>query len=79
MPSRLRRHDEPNQIHFIHFTCFRWLRFFRHDAVKQTFINALFRAGDRFQVRWVGYVIMPEQAVVGVRPIVGKPLPGQIE
>ena len=60
MPSRLQRHDEPNQIHFITFSCFRRLQFFRHDVVKLTFINAMNRVRNRFKIRWIGYVIMPE-------------------
>jgi len=68
MPSRLKRHDEPNQIHFITFSCFRRLQFFRHDNVKLMFINAMKRVRDRFNIRWIGYVIMPEHVHLLVAP-----------
>ena len=60
MPSRLQRHDEPNQIHFITFSCFRRLQFFRHDSVKLAFIEAMKSTRETFKIRWIGYVIMPE-------------------
>ncbi|MCP4250197.1 MAG: hypothetical protein GY778_24400 [bacterium] len=68
MPSRRRRNDEPNQIHFITFSCFRRLQFFRHDSVKLTFINAMKRVRDRFKIRWIGYVVMPEHIHLLVAP-----------
>ena len=68
MPSRLQRHDEPNQIHFITCSCFRRLQFFRHDNVRLTFINAMKRVRARFNIRWIGYVIMPEHVHLLVAP-----------
>ncbi len=68
MPSRLQRHDEPGQVHFITFSCFRRLRFLQHDVVKLTFINAMKRVRDKFHIRWIGYVIMPEHIHLLVVP-----------
>ncbi|MFH1418801.1 MAG: transposase [Planctomycetota bacterium] len=68
MPSRLQRHNELYQIHFITFSCFRRLQFFRHDTVKLTFTNAMKRVRGRFNIRWIGYVIMPEHVHLLVAP-----------
>ncbi len=68
MPSRLQRSDEPNQIHFVTFSCYRRLQFFRHDSVKLTFINAMKRCREKFDIRWIGYVIMPEHVHLLVAP-----------
>ena len=68
MPSRLRSHYEFCHIHFLTFSCFRRLRFFHHDNVKLTFIDAMHRVRDKMGLRWLGYVIMPEHVHVLVLP-----------
>lgn len=78
MPSRLRRHDEYGHVHFLTVSCFRRLQFFRHDSVKQVFVDAMNMVRDKFGVRWLGYVIMPEHVHVLVlpqRPGAGEPTP----
>ena len=68
MPSRLRRHDEPGHIHFLTFSCFRRLQFFRHDGVKRTFIESMKLVRRKYSIRWLGYVVMPEHVHVLVLP-----------
>ena len=68
MPSRLRRHDEHGHIHFITSSCFRRLQFFRHESVKQAFIDAMKLSREKFAIRWLGYVIMPEHVHLLVLP-----------
>jgi putative transposase len=68
MPSRLRRHDEFGQVHFLTISCFRRLQFFRHDAVKLSFIRAMEVTRGKHGVRWLGYVVMPEHVHVLALP-----------
>lgn len=68
MPSRLRRHDEFGQIHFLTFSCFRRLRFFEHDGPKRAFIEAMGYVRGKRGVRWLGFVIMPEHVHAVVLP-----------
>ena len=60
MPGRLRRHDDYGHIHFLTISCFRRLPFFRHNTVKQVFVDGMSHTRQRLGIRWVGYVIMPE-------------------
>ncbi|UCE60548.1 MAG: transposase [Phycisphaerales bacterium] len=60
MPSKLRRHDEYGHIHFLTISCYRRLRFFRHDPVRQVFVDGMTRTRAKLGIRWVGYVVMPE-------------------
>ena len=68
MPSRLRRHDESGHIHSLTVSCYRRLQFFRHASVRQTFIDAMCRVRERYDIRWLGYVVMPEHVHVLVLP-----------
>jgi len=68
MPSRLVRHDAPNTIHFLTISCFKRLPFFRHDPVKLSLIEAMVATREKYPIRWIGYVIMPEHIHVVVVP-----------
>ncbi len=68
MPSRLRRHNEYGHIHFLTFSCFRRLRFFNHENVRDAFIEAMHLVRDSLAVRWFGYTIMPEHVHLLVLP-----------
>jgi putative transposase len=68
VPSRLRRHDEWGHIHFVTFSCFRRLQFFRHDGPRAAFVEAMKLVRAKFGVRWLGYVIMPEHVHILVLP-----------
>ena len=68
MPSQLRRYDELDHIHFLTFSCFRRLQFFRHDDVKLSFIHALAAVRTKHGVRWLGYVVMPEHVHLTALP-----------
>lgn len=60
MPSRLKRHDEFGHIHFLTVSCYRRLQFFRHESVREAFVDAMKHVREKLSVRWLGYVIMPE-------------------
>src|SRR5690606_16164251 len=64
MPGRLRRSDEPGELHFVTMCCYPRLQFFRHESVRQAFIDAMGGVRDR----WIGYVIMPEHVHFAVFP-----------
>ncbi len=68
MPSRLRRHDEWGHIHFVTFSCFRRLQFFRHEIVRDTFVGCMKLVCAKFKLRWLGYVMMPEHVHLLVLP-----------
>ena len=68
MPGKLRRINEYGHTHFLTISCYRRLQFFRHDAVKRVFMNAMHRTREKLGIRWVGYVIMPEHVHLLVLP-----------
>ncbi len=70
MPSKLRRYDEYGHVHFLTISCYRRLQFFRHDLVKQVFVDGMDRTRSKLGVRWVGYVVMPEHVHLLVFPMV---------
>ena len=49
-------------------SCYRRLQFFRHETVRDTFVDAMRLTRDKFGVRWLGYVVMPEHVHVLVLP-----------
>ena len=69
MPSRLRRYDEHGHTHFLTISCYRRLRFFGQDSVKQVFIDGMERTRQKLAVRWVAYVIMPEHVHLLLYPL----------
>jgi len=68
MPSTLRRHDQFGHVHFLTICCYRRLQFFRHDSVKLAFVDAMKRVRVALNIRWLGYVIMPEHVHLLVFP-----------
>lgn len=70
MPSRLHRYDEPGHIHFLTISCYRRLQFFRHDNVKQVFVDGMHHTRAKLEIRWIAYVIMPEHVHLLVFPMV---------
>jgi putative transposase len=68
MPGHLRRHDEYGHIHFVTFSCFRRLQFFRHEIVRDAFVRTMRDVRDKLRIGWLGYVVMPEHVHVVVLP-----------
>lgn len=68
MPSRLTRHDEFGHVHFLTFSCFARLQFFRHASVFDAFVRAMDATRGRLAIRWLGYVVMPEHVHLLVLP-----------
>jgi putative transposase len=69
MPGRLRRHDEHGHVHFLTFSCYRRLQFFRHESVKEVMVDAMIRTRAKLGIRRIGYVIMPEHVHLLVFPV----------
>ena len=68
MPSRLRRHDEFGHVHFTTFCCFRRLPFFRHQLVRDAFVDSMKAVRAKLPIRWIGYVVMPEHVHILLLP-----------
>jgi len=68
MPGKLRRHDEYGQLHFLTISCYRRLQFFRHELVKQVFVEGMRVTRSKLGIRWIGYVVMPEHVHLLVFP-----------
>ena len=78
MPSRLRRHDEFGHVHYVTFSCFRRLQFFRHPNVSDVFVESMKQVRSNLAIRWLGYVVMPEHVHLVVLPQgigTGEPVP----
>jgi len=68
MPAGLRRSDEPGHIHFWTISCYRRLSFFHDGGTKRVAVEGLGLLQERFGVRLMGYVIMPDHVHVMVHP-----------
>jgi len=75
MLGRLRRHDELGHVHFLTVSCYRRLQFFRHDNVKLSFIRAMERVRDKYGLRWIGFLIIPEHVHLLLLPQRVSPSP----
>ncbi len=49
-------------------SCFRRLQLFRHGSVRDSFIESMRRVRDRYLLRWLAYVVMPEHVHLLVLP-----------
>jgi putative transposase len=60
MPSRLHRYQQNRDLHFITFSCYRRQPKLGSPAAKNVFEQSLERTRRRYQLRVIGYVVMPE-------------------
>ena len=67
MPTGLRRYQQTRQLHFITFSCFRRMPHFDHAASRDLFQRALERVRKRYTWAVIGYVVMPERALPGLK------------
>ena len=66
------RHYGRGHLHFITFSCYRWLALLRSARSKNLFVEALARVRDRYGFALVGFVVMPEH----VHLLIGEPAKG---
>ena len=69
-PRKTIRHfDDPGQIHFLTFSCFRQNPFFKSNRAKQWLVEALVTAREKHHFALIAYVIMPEHAHFLIQPL----------
>ena len=71
-PRKTIRHfNDPGNIHFLTFSCYQQLPFFKSDRAKQWLIEAIANAREKHKFALLAYVIMPEHAHLLVQPLIG--------
>ncbi len=60
MTEGLHRFYGSNDLHFLTFSCYRRLPFFRNEAYCDLFLKILERVRRRYRLVVLGYVVMPE-------------------
>ena len=60
MTEGLHRFYGGNDLHFLTFSCYRRLPFFRNEAYCDLFLKILERVRQRYRLVVLGYVVMPE-------------------
>ena len=58
----IRHFNEPGHIHFLTFSCYRQLPFFKSDRTKEWLFEAIAKAKEKQKFSLLAYVIMPEHA-----------------
>ena len=64
----IKHFNEPGHIHFLTFSCFRQLPFFKSDRTKEWLVEAIANAMEKHKFVLVAYVIMPEHAHLLIQP-----------
>ncbi|MGC4031713.1 MAG: transposase [Tepidisphaeraceae bacterium] len=72
--KRLRRRDVAGTARYLTFSCYRRLPLFSNDAIKARFVADFTAAADRFGVRVLAWVVMPEHVHLIVVPDGDEPL-----
>jgi putative transposase len=65
----IKHFNAPGHIHFLTFSCYQQLPFFKSDRAKQWLVEAMAKAREKQKFRLLAYVIMPEHAHLLVRPL----------
>ena len=63
-----RRFENPAEARFLTFSCYRRLRLFDNDRIKDAFLDELARAREATGFLLLGYVVMPEHVHAVVAP-----------
>lgn len=74
MPWRLKRFHETRQLHFLTSSCYKRRQNFRTNESRDTFVAALERVRQRYNLCVYGYVVMPEH----VHLLVSEPEDGTL-
>jgi putative transposase len=64
----IRHFNEPGHIHFLTFSCYGQLPFFKSDRTKEWLVEAIAKARERHKFVLFAYVIMPEHAHLLIQP-----------
>src|ERR1700693_5713047 len=75
MPWGLKRFQETRQIHFLTFSCYHRQPKFTDASTCGTFVSALERVRENYNLCVYGYVVMPEH----VHILVNEPEHGTLE
>ena len=68
-PRKTIRHfNDPGHIHFLTFSCYQQLPFFKSDRAKQWLVEAIVKAREKHKFALVAYVIMSEHAHLLIQP-----------
>jgi putative transposase len=70
VPQRktIRHFNKPGHIHFLTFSCYQRLPFFKSDRTKEWLVEAIAKAIDKHKFALSAYVIMPEHAHLLIQP-----------
>jgi putative transposase len=70
VPQRktIRHFNGPDHIHFLTFSCYRQLPFFKSDRTKEWLVEAIAKAIEKHKFALFAYVIMPEHAHLLIQP-----------
>ena len=74
MPWGLKRFHETRQLHFVTSSCYKRRQNFRSNESRDTFVAALERVRQRYDLSVYGYVVMPEH----VHLLVSEPESGTL-
>jgi putative transposase len=74
MPWGLKRFHETRQLHFVTSSCYKRRQNFRSNESRDTFVAALERVRQRYDLSVYGYVVMPEH----VHLLVSEPEDGTL-
>ena len=64
----IRHFNEPGHVHFLTFSCYRQLPFFKSDRTKEWLIEAIAKAREKHDFALLAYVIMQEHAHLLIQP-----------
>jgi putative transposase len=60
MPSRLKRYQQTQQLHYVTFTCYHRQKYLGSGSARDVFEQTLERVRRWYDFYIVGYVVMPE-------------------
>jgi putative transposase len=65
----IRHFNEPGHIHFLTFSCYQQLPFFKSDRTRGWLVQAIVKAREKQRFDLIAYVIMPEHAHLLIQPL----------
>ncbi|NTV57463.1 MAG: hypothetical protein HGA74_09275 [Deltaproteobacteria bacterium] len=66
--KKIRHFNDPGHIHFLTFSCYQQLPFFKSDRTREWLVEAIANAGGKHKFSLLAYGIMPEHAHLLIRP-----------
>ena len=69
-PTKTIKHfNDPGHIHFLTFSCYKRLPFFKSDRAKQWLVETIVTAREKHHFALIAYVIMPEHTHLLIQPL----------